>query len=53
MIRDEATAVSTHEQVSMCVRYVESTGGKVILREEFLGFVTASETTFENLAELF
>jgi len=37
----------------MFVRFVESTGGEVILREEYLGFVTASETKFENLAELF
>ena len=37
----------------MCVRFVESTGGKVILCEEFLGFVNGSETTFDNLAELF
>jgi hypothetical protein len=34
-------------------KFVVSTGGKVIPREEFLGVVSASETTFENLAELF
>ena len=50
LIRDEATDVSTHEQVSVCVMFVESTGGKVILREELLGFASASETTFENLS---
>ena len=38
LIGDEATDDSTHEQVSMCVRFVECTGGKVIFREEFLGF---------------
>ena len=53
LIGDEATDVSTHEQASVCVRFVECTGGKVILHEEFLGFVSASETTDENLAELF
>jgi hypothetical protein len=37
----------------MTVRFVECTGGKVIPREEFLGFVRASETTGEYLAELF
>ena len=37
----------------MNVRFVECTGGKVIPREEFLGFVRASETTGEYLAELF
>jgi hypothetical protein len=53
LIGDEATGVSTHEQVSVCVRFVECTGGKVILCEEFLGSVSASETIGENLAKLF
>jgi hypothetical protein len=30
-----------------------STGGKVILREDFLGFVSAIETTGESRAGLF
>jgi len=42
LIGDKATDVSTHEQDSVYVRFVECTGGKVILREEFLGFVSAS-----------
>jgi hypothetical protein len=37
----------------MNVRFVECTGGKVIPREEFLGFARAIETTDEYLAELF
>jgi hypothetical protein len=49
LIGDVATGVSTHEQV----RFVVCTGGKVTLCEEFLGFVSASETIGENLAELF
>jgi hypothetical protein len=53
LIGDEATDVSTQEQVSVCVMFVECTDGKVILREEFLGFVRASETTGAYLAELF
>ena len=36
LIGDEATDVSTYEQVSVCVRFTECTGGKVILRENFL-----------------
>ena len=32
LIGDKATDVSTHEQVSVYVRFVECTGGKVILR---------------------
>ena len=53
LIGDETTDVSTYEQVSVCVMFVECTGGKVTLREECLSFVRASETTGENLAELF
>ena len=51
LIDDEATDVSTHEQV--CVRFVEYTGDKVTLREECLSFMRASKTTGENLDELF
>jgi histidinol phosphatase-like enzyme len=29
LIGDEATDVSTHEQVSVCERFVECTGGKL------------------------
>ena len=48
IISDEATDVSTHAcKVSEC------TGGKVISRGEFLGFMRETETTGEYLAELF
>ena len=53
LIGNEATDVSTHAQVSVCVRFVECIGGKVILLEEFLGFVRASEATGVYIAELF
>ena len=45
LIGDEATDVSTHEQVSVCIRFVECTGGKVTFRGECLSIVRASETT--------
>jgi hypothetical protein len=32
--------------------FVECTGGRVTLREEFIGFVRARETTGENIADL-
>jgi hypothetical protein len=48
LIGDEATDVLTHEQVSVCVRFVDCTGGKVTLRGEFLGFVRASLNTSMN-----
>ena len=38
LIDDEATVVSTHEQVSVCVMFVECTSGKVTLREEMSWF---------------
>ena len=36
LIGDEATDVSTHEQVSVCGRFVECTGGKVIFVRNIL-----------------
>lgn len=53
LIGDETTDVSTSEQVSICVRFLDLVSGKARVREEFLGFVNASETTGESLAELF
>jgi hypothetical protein len=38
-----STDVSTHEQISVCVRFIECTDGRVTLREECLVFVRASE----------
>jgi hypothetical protein len=51
LIDDETTGVSTHEQVSVCVRFVECTGGKSICFEEILFSIWASETIRENLEE--
>lgn len=53
VIGDETTDVSTQEQVSVCVRFVDNIDGKFALREEFLGFVRAAETTGERLPDLF
>jgi hypothetical protein len=53
LIGDEATDVSTQEQVSVCVRFVDNIDGKCALREEFLWFVRAAETTGETLVDLF
>ena len=53
LIGDKATDVSTHEQVSVCIRFVECTGGKITFRGECLSFVKASETTGENFVGSF
>ena len=52
MLADETTDVSTTEQLSICVRFVDTTGAQVKLREEFLGFVAVISTTGENIAEV-
>ena len=31
LIGEEATDISTHEQVSVCLRFVECTGGKLLV----------------------
>ena len=48
----ETTDVSTTEQLSICVRFVENTGSQIKLREEFLGFVAVTSTTGESIAEV-
>ena len=53
LIGEEATDVSTHEQVSVCVRFVECTGGKVTLREECLSFVRAAKQPVKILLSCF
>ena len=45
---DETTDISTSEQVSISVRFVDDT----VLREEFLGFHKTVSTTGEDLAVL-
>ena len=52
VIADETTDVSTTEQLSICVRFVETLSDKVTIREEFLGFVSVTSTTGENLARV-
>ncbi|CAC5384165.1 unnamed protein product [Mytilus coruscus] len=53
LIGDEATEVSTKEQVSVCVRFADNIDSKILMREEFLGFARALATTGEVLADLF
>lgn len=52
VLADETTDVSTTEQLSICVRFVDTTDSQVKLREEFLGFVGVTSTTGENIAEV-
>ena len=49
IIVDETTDISTTEQVSICLRFVDSTG---ITRETFIGFHAVNSTTGEALFEL-
>ena len=49
---DETTDVSTTEQLSICVRLVDTTGSQVKLREVFLGFVAVTSTIGENITEV-
>ena len=51
-LADECTDVSTREQVSICVRFIQQ-GQLVKIREEFLGFVVAERTTGAALARTF
>ncbi|CAC5377291.1 unnamed protein product [Mytilus coruscus] len=46
---DETTDVSVKEQLSLCIRFVDSIKSEV--REEFMGFVELTKTDAENIAE--
>ena len=53
-IADEASDLSSREQISLNVRFVEySKARTTVVREEFLGFVQAASTTGEALADTF
>ena len=52
VLADETTDISTKEQLSICVRFIDTSNGQVRIREEFLGFVLATSTTRESLASL-
>lgn len=51
LLADECTDKSTTEQVTVCLRFLDSLEGKSILSEEFLGFVEADSTTGESISE--
>lgn len=46
---DEATDVSTVEQVSVCVRYIKVLSDELEVCEEFLGFTSVASTTAETI----
>ena len=46
---DEATDVSTTEQVSICIRYIRDKGEELEVCEEFLGFCSVPSTDAETI----
>ena len=52
ILADEATDTSTKEQVSLCLRFIESGSNRCEVREEFIGFLHASSIRGEALATL-
>src|SRR5436190_12618618 len=49
IICDETTDISSHEQVSICIRYIVKEIDSVKIKERFLGFVEGADTTGDNL----
>ncbi|XP_057663125.1 52 kDa repressor of the inhibitor of the protein kinase-like [Diorhabda carinulata] len=45
VLADETQDVSRHEQLSLCLRYVDCSSGKALIREDFLEFVHVSDVT--------
>ncbi|MES9906785.1 MAG: DUF4371 domain-containing protein [Sedimenticola sp.] len=52
LIADEATDVSTKEQLSICVRFLDESGDDPRIREEFIGLVKADSVKGEAVAQL-
>lgn len=52
VIADEATDVSTREQVSLCIRFLDSKDGILYVREEFIGFIHTVSLKSEALAQV-
>lgn len=51
ILADECTDVATHEQMSMCIRFVDEESSQPIVREEFLGFVQMDKTDAASITE--
>jgi len=52
VLLDETTDISTKEQVSLCLRYVSKQEHIYVMKENFITYVVAEETTGGKLAEL-
>ncbi|XP_043932233.1 52 kDa repressor of the inhibitor of the protein kinase-like [Protopterus annectens] len=53
LIADGTTDISRKEQITLTLRYVHHTHRKVEIREDFIEFVEAMDTTGKALADLF
>ncbi|CAG9771510.1 unnamed protein product [Ceutorhynchus assimilis] len=50
VLADEAQDVSRYEQLSLCLRYVDCSSRKALIREDFVGFVHIHDFTASALA---
>lgn len=53
LLADEATDAATKEQISICIRFLDNSSDKCMLREEFLAFTEAEGLKGEILANTF
>ena len=51
ILADECTDVATHEQMSICIRFVDEESSEPIIREEFLGFVKLDRADAVSISE--
>lgn len=49
ILADETTDISGIEQFTLCVRYVDTVGSSLFLREDFLKFLPVTDVTGEGL----
>lgn len=50
VLADETQDISRHEQLALCLRYVDCSSGKAVIREDFLEFVHVEDVTAPALA---
>ncbi|XP_072391085.1 52 kDa repressor of the inhibitor of the protein kinase-like [Diabrotica undecimpunctata] len=50
VLADETQDISRHQQLSLCLRYVDCSSGKALIREDFIEFIHVDEVTGLALA---
>ncbi|XP_042911134.1 zinc finger MYM-type protein 1-like [Parasteatoda tepidariorum] len=50
VLADETQDISRREQIALCVRYVDCSSGKAVIREDFVEFISVEDVSAQALA---